>query len=629
MVEGVAGAIGGLVDTLNSADPTVVSAITGGLTALAGLSPALLATEGAVKLVETLGVKGTLIVGAVTAIGALVGYVGELNEQYNQGLFGDVDLNSKEIQTYLNSQTTYFSLLSNLMAESDKSVEKSAEDMADNVSYLNEKMLTYVIGGANLSANQIEELKGLGDAIVGNVLTGIDSAKISSQKFFDTMFGTNSVEGAMVSGWMSGLQAEALGIGAELRDQMVAALLDHTLDGEEQEAINATIARLAAIEAQIQKRRSEADYQKSIFKAQNVSLDSATDFMANQRAAHEQNRADILDMYAAQYGDLMASWDYFTENPDASFYYNGQKTTMTDLLASGITRDTLYQNMQNALAAMYADEDAKYSDLSRIAFESIISGAGYGDAWSLLKQWDGVSNVALDGYTPEQIDALYAGFRGINEMYNGMSRIFGDDEAVADLMHIVETAQMAISGEMFSAGNTDGKHGVFTPVLDANGSVDQYATAAQYLLDGTNLHATVHLNTVMSGGNTNVTKNGYVDVDPRALGFYAEGGRATQASIFGEAGAEWAIPEEHSQRTADLLDAARAASGFTWDELIQRNGGLNAGGGSRVVLNYSPTVNANDAGEVETVLQRDKKNLRRMLEQMLEERNIGGSEAYV
>ena len=34
---------------------------------------------------------------------------------------------------------------------------------------------------------------------------------------------------------------------------------------------------------------------------------------------------------------------------------------------------------------------------------------------------------------------------------------------------------------------------------------------------------------------------------------YAEGGRADEASIFGEAGPEWAIPEEHSARTASLL----------------------------------------------------------------------------
>ena len=91
---------------------------------------------------------------------------------------------------------------------------------------------------------------------------------------------------------------------------------------------------------------------------------------------------------------------------------------------------------------------------------------------------------------------------------------------------------------------------------------------------------------------------------------YAEGGRATQASIFGEAGAEWAIPEEHSQRTAELLDQARAASGFTWLDLLSRTGGLNSGGSyTGGTLIYSPTIYANDATDVEQKLREDKERM--------------------
>lgn len=92
---------------------------------------------------------------------------------------------------------------------------------------------------------------------------------------------------------------------------------------------------------------------------------------------------------------------------------------------------------------------------------------------------------------------------------------------------------------------------------------------------------------------------------------YADGGRATQASIFGEAGPEWAIPEEHTDRTARLLDAARAGAGFTWPELIDRNGGLNAGGGFRGTLIYQPTIIASDAAGVEQKLIEDKERLDR------------------
>lgn len=103
-----------------------------------------------------------------------------------------------------------------------------------------------------------------------------------------------------------------------------------------------------------------------------------------------------------------------------------------------------------------------------------------------------------------------------------------------------------------------------------------------------------------------------INVGPR----FAEGGRATEASIFGEAGPEWAIPEEHSQRTAELLDAARAASGFTWPELLARNGGLNADANHTPnTLIYSPTINATDARGVEDVLRNDKARLERWFEE--------------
>lgn len=106
---------------------------------------------------------------------------------------------------------------------------------------------------------------------------------------------------------------------------------------------------------------------------------------------------------------------------------------------------------------------------------------------------------------------------------------------------------------------------------------------------------------------------------------YAEGGRADTPSIFGEAGAEWAIPEEHTARTAALLDAARAASGFTWPELLSMSGGLNAGGSKSVTLAYSPTIYATDATDVEEKLLQDKSRLERWMRERQLRREV---EAY-
>lgn len=92
---------------------------------------------------------------------------------------------------------------------------------------------------------------------------------------------------------------------------------------------------------------------------------------------------------------------------------------------------------------------------------------------------------------------------------------------------------------------------------------------------------------------------------------FASGGRATEASTFAEAGPEWAIPEKHDENTAALLDAARAASGFSWGEIISRFGGLNAdpSGPAKGTLIYSPTIHAENADGVDRVLKDDKDRL--------------------
>lgn len=103
-----------------------------------------------------------------------------------------------------------------------------------------------------------------------------------------------------------------------------------------------------------------------------------------------------------------------------------------------------------------------------------------------------------------------------------------------------------------------------------------------------------------------------VTVNIRGNRMFAKGGRATEASTFGEAGPEWAIPEKHDDNTAALLNATRQASGFTWSELIHRTGGLNANAENvNTTIVYSPTVYAQNAEGVDRALQDDKKRFAR------------------
>ncbi len=112
----------------------------------------------------------------------------------------------------------------------------------------------------------------------------------------------------------------------------------------------------------------------------------------------------------------------------------------------------------------------------------------------------------------------------------------------------------------------------------------------------------------MGGGNQSAAGRG-----GETVYMFAEGGRTTAPSIFGEGGIpEWAIPEEHSDRTAELLNAARAASGFSWPEILSRFGGLNADvNHTPTTIVYSPTINANDVSGVREALSEDKRRLER------------------
>ena len=134
--------------------------------------------------------------------------------------------------------------------------------------------------------------------------------------------------------------------------------------------------------------------------------------------------------------------------------------------------------------------------------------------------------------------------------------------------------------------------------------------------DNRSLTAHVTGNTSALAAAINAYNGRTVTVNIRGVRQFAEGGRATSASVFGEAGPEWAIPEEHSQRTAELLDAARAASGFTWPDLLSRLGGMNSDvNTSPTTIVYSPTINAADASGVESVLRDDKFRLERWFEE--------------
>ena len=167
-----------------------------------------------------------------------------------------------------------------------------------------------------------------------------------------------------------------------------------------------------------------------------------------------------------------------------------------------------------------------------------------------------------------------------------------------------------------------------TTMLDATIEAEDGQTLMAYIDgDATNLSAEIYSEdgkTLLEyvEGNTSALASAIAAYNGRTVRvnvigtrMFAEGGRATEPSIFGEGDtAEWAIPEEHTERTAALLNAARAASGFgSWDDTMPND---SSRGGSRPIvvnLNYNPTIIVGEAQSVGDTLEKDKERLEKLI----------------
>ena len=270
------------------------------------------------------------------------------------------------------------------------------------------------------------------------------------------------------------------------------------------------------------------------------------------------------------------------------------------------------RNMVQRLAGIY-DFDAILADFgngSKLASEY----SGWRNAYAAWQVMYGMTGEQAEAYRVSVIPEVDTA--AIEGQINPISIPITPYVEGTDAMEALQDQGVEVS--------VNGDTGQLSATIDA----EDGQTLLQYVSgDATDLHMTI----MDEDGQTlreNVTGNpaqlesiirSYqgrtitLNISGRRL--FAEGGRATTASTFGEAGPEWAIPEEHSENTAALLNAARAASGFTWPDLLSRFGGMNANANNTTTLVYSPVINAADARGVDLSLREDKKRLEKWWEE--------------
>lgn len=307
--------------------------------------------------------------------------------------------------------------------------------------------------------------------------------------------------------------------------------------------------------------------------------------------------------------NLTSSIDLFNANGESSLAKDYQNLLgMYNLVNSGFDRDVVdTTNVVDAATALQTAVSAANTTLPELARISAEAFEGETINWDMYGE--GLAS-ALRGAAAEAGQSIpdYLKRFEVEAEVTELTRSADIDAAPIEVEADAQVNTDAAQGEIDALDGQELMENVDGDVSGLSSAIDSQ--------DGRTI--TTHVNGDTSGLRNAIAalshQTVYVNVARRML--FAAGGRATEASIFGEAGPEWAIPEEHSQRTAELLDAARQASGFTWPDLLGRLGGLNANTeNSPATIVYSPTIHANDASGVDAVLREDKFRLERWFEE--------------
>ena len=365
-------------------------------------------------------------------------------------------------------------------------------------------------------------------------------------------------------------------------------------------------------------------------------FDNAT---TTKEAARVSRYLEEMFGYLGGYDEIAGYRDFFQNSGDfarAAQYQN--LLDMYDAMGQG-SGTTAYVGTRGS--DDYSNVAGTYSQI-----QTLLSGAGTAltpeglveymhmaqEQWQVEPDWMGTLGETL--YNQMNTAARDAGYNTITEMIGGLeTQLPSAGGAVSLAPYSGGDAAQALQDQ----GVQVSVNGDTTELQATIDGVDGQTLMTYVDGDATNLSATI---TAQDGRTLveNVTgdasalgaaidqyRNQTITVTvransasiPNAVRGFAEGGRSDVPAIFGEGDtAEWAIPEEHSARTAELLNAARAASGFTWPELLGLYGGLNANpSGGQTTLVYSPTIYAQDATGVEQKLADDKARLEKWYEE--------------
>lgn len=642
-VTGVSSALGNLLDSIAEMDDVKFTGLVTGLETIAALGAGLLVAGTAMKLIGLFLAGGYWVVGAAAIIG-IAKALKELDEQQFRDKFGDMDLDTDTLSEYVKDLNTAFQTGYTEINSYRDALEGAVTSYTTASQTLSGDLLTKAITGATLTDAEKEQIKGLGRTMGDEVLSGIQASFDETAAYLEMLYGgtgeaknnpeyqaaillTDSIHSMMI--------AEARQLGEDFNKTLSAAMDDSIVTGDEYAVIMEKLQAYNEALAYAQQADSAGEMAVQLHKAQSVSWDSFADFASQTEDAFGSAMATEEEAYIRQRAKQEAYYRYAIEHGYTN-KLTGKAYTLEDWEKFAASYDAQYQARRIALT----DQNAQ---VMATAFDALIASSDYGDAWQLIKnvyaayggldtafdEYGNYSDIDWSRFTDEtdiaalgdQVYGLYEDlgrFEKILKPYKDsafgsqMLTMLGMTEGLSNVLYASDRGAGAYSGSI--AEDMTAQFGQKIEVTDDGTAEETRAEIEQVFSEPIEQEVQI----VYKGGSTYVQKSapGVIHTPGKGLfsnmlSLFAEGGRSEEPAIFGEDGAEWAIPEEHSSRTAQLLDAARRGSGFTWKEILERNGGLNANphsGGSRTLV-YSPTIYARDADGVEARLLEDKARL--------------------
>lgn len=276
---------GDFIDSIATMDERSFTGLVGGLEGIAATGPALAAAGWGFRFLgQMLGTHTGRIALAATALFAFGKAMNDLAQYDYEQSFGDLSLDSEQIQAYLNGVKQPFIDARKDLDAYKESMEAAVKAYTDTSSQLAQGIITKMVTGTTLTPEEQDSFVKMGESIIGKLKEGMKSGYEARNQSLLLTFGHGDVETAFDNPIFNEIvfildedfqsateRAEALS--QKLRDALTSAFKDSKLTPEETENIQSVLEELNKELAIQTNAAMYADEERMLGRAQTLGLE--------------------------------------------------------------------------------------------------------------------------------------------------------------------------------------------------------------------------------------------------------------------------------------------------------------------------------------------------------------------